>query len=171
MYRSELNSELTVDLSNTSLSPTTDFNSLIQMMAEKLYPNYVWNGIANPSILGANAFSGYVTPSFSITDNKLVCVTPSSPNTGGHIYVSPQTEQLTLHIKGTYYNGDSSDASIDYCDSYNSSGTEVGSTLLISLPQGVTTSFDNTFIIPSGKYVSIGVARNSNISIDEFWAG
>lgn len=34
----ELNSDITIDLSDTSLSPSTDFNSLIQMMAEKLYP-------------------------------------------------------------------------------------------------------------------------------------
>lgn len=170
----ELKTDMTIDLSDTSLPSSTTFNALIQMMAEKLYPSKIWDAIDDPTILLTKGYqNSYTAPTVTKSGNTLNMVSNSSDGIGW-VYVLARTNSYNIHIKGTAIFGTSKNEGLQFeiDDSISAGGTASGNTTLQSLND--SGSFEYNLVIPANKIFSLNFdginAGGITATITEFYA-
>lgn len=129
----------------------------------------VWDAILNSSILTATGTpSGYSAPTLSVINDKLVITSNNSQI--GAFYIQPETNTITLHVKGTIANGSSYSCGVSVADGIDGNGDLINPQRLVNVSAGNTVTVDNVYTVQAGKYVAIECGVNSNTTFEEFWA-
>lgn len=158
----ELSSDMDIDLSDTSLPSSTTFNALIQMMAEKLYPDK-WNAVADQSLLVSVARSvNHTAPAIIDNGGSFTITAPSSAQCNGIVWVNvPRDANITVNCSGSISGFQSGCFGAFLKGPSTATGRDEDCTILQAVANG---SFSYNFSVSAGSYFGVYFATNANIS-------
>lgn len=167
---SELNADMTLDYTQSSLPSNTDINTFLQMVLERLYPDHIWDGIAND--YGQTKTADIFT--YTTDGNTATFVRNAGTSDSVRLFFdTPVATTGTFHMKGTI----SGSVGVNNYFSVRKSPSKSSSGEISFMKRTTTGTFEITGTVEQGMYIQLGTTYDSpgvsvgtyTVTITEFY--